>query len=68
MPQLGWFRMLGPFEDFGISEDIYATFYLLARNATPDLYSISPFKNPDVPWLLDLALGFKCKYVLVSWP
>lgn len=41
----------GPFEEFSISEDIYATFYLLARNATPDMYSISPFKNPDVSWM-----------------
>lgn len=43
----------GPFEDFEITEDVYATFYLLARNATPDMYSISPFKNPDVriAWL-----------------
>eukprot|EP00405_Crypthecodinium_cohnii_P018395 CAMPEP_0206455544 /NCGR_PEP_ID=MMETSP0324_2-20121206/21816_1 /ASSEMBLY_ACC=CAM_ASM_000836 /TAXON_ID=2866 /ORGANISM="Crypthecodinium cohnii, Strain Seligo" /LENGTH=488 /DNA_ID=CAMNT_0053926269 /DNA_START=38 /DNA_END=1501 /DNA_ORIENTATION=+ len=38
----------GPFEDFEISNDVYTTAYLVARNATPDMYSFSPFVNPQV--------------------
>eukprot|EP00932_Pfiesteria_piscicida_P005202 SRR837773.15108.p1 GENE.SRR837773.15108~~SRR837773.15108.p1 ORF type:complete len:496 (-),score=16.62 SRR837773.15108:113-1399(-) len=38
----------GPFEDFEISNDVYTTAYLIARNATPDMYSFSPLKNPQV--------------------
>jgi len=43
----------GPFEDFELAGDVYATSYLIARNATPDMYSIDPFKNKDVrvTWL-----------------
>lgn len=38
----------GPFEDFEIATDVYATAYLVARNASPEMYSFSPFKNPQV--------------------
>lgn len=58
----------GPFEDFSISEDVYATFYLLARNATPDMYSISPFKNPDVriAWLYLLFIAGSQIFVILA--
>ncbi|CAK9001447.1 Uncharacterized protein SCF082_LOCUS6929 [Durusdinium trenchii] len=58
----------GPFEEFSISEDIYATFYLLARNATPDMYSISPFKNPDVriAWLYLLFIAGSQIFVILA--
>ena len=29
----------GPFEDFDLSDDVYTTAYLIARNATPDMCS-----------------------------
>jgi len=38
----------GPFEDFEIPCDVYTTAYLVARNATPDMYSIWPWRNPQV--------------------
>lgn len=38
----------GPFEDFEISTDVYSTAYLVARNASPEMYSFSPFSNPQV--------------------
>eukprot|EP00928_Gymnodinium_smaydae_P024984 TRINITY_DN20049_c0_g3_i2.p1 TRINITY_DN20049_c0_g3~~TRINITY_DN20049_c0_g3_i2.p1 ORF type:complete len:422 (-),score=70.58 TRINITY_DN20049_c0_g3_i2:644-1852(-) len=38
----------GPFEDFSIAGDVYATAYLIARNATPEMYSFLPWVNPDV--------------------
>ncbi|CAK0873646.1 unnamed protein product, partial [Prorocentrum cordatum] len=38
----------GPFEKFSITEDVYSTAYLVARNATEDMYSIWPWKNPQV--------------------
>eukprot|EP00435_Cladocopium_sp_Y103_P036296 s2075_g9.t1 len=57
-----------PFEDFSISEDVYATFYLLARNATPDMYSISPFRNPDVriAWLYLLFIAGSQIFVILA--
>eukprot|EP00913_Durusdinium_trenchii_P009558 g8981.t1 len=53
---------------YPISEDIYATFYLLARNATPDMYSISPFKNPDVriAWLYLLFIAGSQIFVILA--
>eukprot|EP00931_Biecheleriopsis_adriatica_P106781 TRINITY_DN81168_c0_g1_i1.p1 TRINITY_DN81168_c0_g1~~TRINITY_DN81168_c0_g1_i1.p1 ORF type:complete len:414 (+),score=54.64 TRINITY_DN81168_c0_g1_i1:39-1244(+) len=38
----------GPFEDFEICMDVYSTAYLIARNATPEMYSCSPIRNPQV--------------------
>eukprot|EP00930_Biecheleria_cincta_P004370 TRINITY_DN105285_c0_g1_i1.p1 TRINITY_DN105285_c0_g1~~TRINITY_DN105285_c0_g1_i1.p1 ORF type:complete len:414 (-),score=67.27 TRINITY_DN105285_c0_g1_i1:70-1287(-) len=58
----------GPFEDFSITEDVYATFYLLARNATPDMYSISPFKNPElrIAWLYLLFITGSQLFVIAA--
>ncbi|CAE7430784.1 unnamed protein product [Symbiodinium natans] len=58
----------GPFDDFQIAEDVYATFYLLARNATPEMYSISPFRNPDVriAWLYLLFIAGSQIFVIAA--
>eukprot|EP00516_Mucochytrium_quahogii_P013684 CAMPEP_0203802416 /NCGR_PEP_ID=MMETSP0100_2-20121128/12069_1 /ASSEMBLY_ACC=CAM_ASM_000210 /TAXON_ID=96639 /ORGANISM=" , Strain NY0313808BC1" /LENGTH=770 /DNA_ID=CAMNT_0050709625 /DNA_START=95 /DNA_END=2407 /DNA_ORIENTATION=+ len=34
--------------EFELKEDVYATAFVLARNATPDMYSFSPFQNPQM--------------------
>lgn len=37
----------GPFEDFEIAEDVYATAYLIARNGG-EMYSLSPWANAEI--------------------
>merc|ERR1712187_710890 len=51
----------GPFEDFEISQDVYTTAYLISRNATPDMYSILPWKNRQV-----LIVWFYLLFVISS--
>ena len=43
----GPLEFTGPFDDFQIAEDVYATFYLLARNATPEMWLASKNGSPD---------------------
>eukprot|EP00929_Paragymnodinium_shiwhaense_P038154 TRINITY_DN20212_c0_g1_i1.p1 TRINITY_DN20212_c0_g1~~TRINITY_DN20212_c0_g1_i1.p1 ORF type:complete len:501 (+),score=94.26 TRINITY_DN20212_c0_g1_i1:146-1648(+) len=58
----------GPFEDFEISGDVYSTAYLLARNATPTMYSIWPWQNPDVRivWAYLLFIVFSQLFVVLA--
>lgn len=58
----------GPFEDFELSGDVYATAYIIARNATEDMYSISPFRNPQVRvvWAYLGFIVFSQLYVIVA--
>jgi hypothetical protein len=43
--------------DVELSRDVYATAFALANNATPDMYSFSPFRNRAM-WLVWFYLGF----------
>jgi len=58
----------GPFEELEIAGDVYSTAYLIARNATPDLYSISPWKNSQVRivWLTFLSIVLSQCFVIVA--
>eukprot|EP00927_Polykrikos_kofoidii_P050755 TRINITY_DN44638_c0_g1_i1.p1 TRINITY_DN44638_c0_g1~~TRINITY_DN44638_c0_g1_i1.p1 ORF type:complete len:435 (+),score=37.34 TRINITY_DN44638_c0_g1_i1:64-1305(+) len=38
----------GPFQEIELSRDVYTTSYLIARNATPDMYTIRPWINHQV--------------------
>ena len=47
----------GPFEDTELHPDVYACSYIVARNATPGLYSFFPWQNRQM-WIVWLSLGF----------
>ena len=44
----------GEYEDQDVHQDVYTTAFLLAKNATPGMYSFNPFKNPEIRlvWLV----------------
>lgn len=44
-------------EIVALQQDVYATAFLLANNATPDMYSFWPWRNRDM-WLCWFYLGF----------
>lgn len=58
----------GPFEDFEMAGDVYSTAYLIARNACPDMYSISPIMNPQIRicWLYFLFIVLSQIFVIVA--
>lgn len=58
----------GPFEDIDISGDVYSTAYLIARNATPGMYSIWPWLNKEVRivWAYLFFIIFSQLFVVVA--
>lgn len=57
----------GPFEEFEIAQDVYSTAYLIARNSG-DMYSIWPWKNPDVliVWAFIVFISVSQLFVILS--
>jgi len=55
-------------EDIEITRDVYATAFILANNATPDMYSFAPWRNSDMLliWFYLLFIGFSQSFVLAS--
>lgn len=61
----------GPFEDFEIACDVYSTAYVIARNATPEMYSIWPWRNPQVlpvwRYLFFIVASQLLVIIMITW-
>eukprot|EP01064_Diplonema_japonicum_P004546 TRINITY_DN129_c0_g2_i1.p1 TRINITY_DN129_c0_g2~~TRINITY_DN129_c0_g2_i1.p1 ORF type:complete len:406 (+),score=44.32 TRINITY_DN129_c0_g2_i1:70-1218(+) len=58
----------GEWEDGELSQDVYATAFLLAKNATPGMYTFNPLKNKDIAlvWAALIFIAFSQVFALLA--